>query len=281
MTFGLYKVDGVVTAMSALSHNSDVTFGNMTRLRRQVYMHDDKRIQIPFVSGNAIRGVLRRHAMTDMLQRVGFKIDVDTPGGKRVYHALFTGGILEKTKMVGLDLETKKSIFETIPLARIFGWAWGNQMLESQMKVGHMIPICRETRRFVPIETDGPLPAIKSCMSVTYHTRRDDLKAERDKDEQAHQMLYTFEVFNPGVQFWHRFSLEDPEPVMQSALWHVIDLWNKYSYIGGKSGTGLGQLKLDYQTDPDITSAAYLGHLDEHSQDICDRLDKMAKDGPA
>lgn len=265
MTYGMVRMPGTVTALSPLAHNGDTPGGNATRLRHQVIIVDGVQRKMPYISGNAVRGYLRRRAMTDMLRRIDYTVDVTKAGGKRLWHAMYSGGILEKEKTPGMDLAAKRKIYATIPMVRLFGWAWGNQMIESKMKVANMMPIC--------IEIDGgDNPPIRRCTHTIYHTRRDDRQVESDE---THQMIYNTEVFVTGTKFRHEFALEDPTDLDLSALCHVIGLWREYPTIGGKSAIGLGSVDIQYDYGR-ATPDAYVQYLKDNAATIRTTLDGLA-----
>lgn len=264
MTYGMVRMPGMVTALSPLSHNGDTPGGNATRLRHQVMMVDGVQRKIPYVSGNAVRGYLRRRAMTDMLRRIGYAVDTAEAGGKRLWHAMYSGGILQAAS--GMDLAAKRRVYDTIPMLRLFGWAWGNQMIESKMKVANMMPVCSEL-------DGGDNPPIRRCTHTIYHTRRDDRQVESD-DGGSSQMIYNTEVFVAGTKFRHEFAIEDPTDLDVSALRHVIDLWRAYPTIGGKSAIGLGNVDIQYDyggASPD----AYAQYLKDSSDTIRVTLDGL------
>lgn len=269
--YGLFTMAGEITALSPLSHNGDTPAGNSTRLRRQVViLRDGAKRSIPYISGNAIRGYLRRRAMADMLREADYTVDITKAGGKRLWHAMFSGGILSKG--ASMDLAAKREVFETIPMIRLFGWAWGNQMIESKMKVSNMMPFCRELHG--PKETP-----IRHCVKKVFHTRKADrwTEVEDGSGDEPHQMIYETEVFVQGTRFSHRFTVEDPTDLDLSALSRVIELWRRYPTIGGKSAIGMGEVNLEYDRKG-ITDGAYLQYVKDRTGAIRSVLDGLTSD---
>ncbi len=111
-------------------------------------------------------------------------------------------------------------------------------------------------------------------ISSMFQTRKDELKTEREKDEQAVQMLIEYEVFTAGTQFYHKVMLEDPTELDISCLARVIELWKQKPFIGGKSSIGLGELEINYKFD--ANSNAYLNFLKKKRDEICRLLDSLA-----
>lgn len=90
-------------------------FGNTNGMcvRRQTYIVDNAPIEIPVISGNSIRGTLRRLIWDDLLTRVNY-----TPTNMKIYHMMFTGGQLTAvdSKDSGvIDIEMKRKLRAELP----------------------------------------------------------------------------------------------------------------------------------------------------------------------
>ena len=274
MTYGLSIIEGVITAKSALIHQGNDKTGNTVLLNRQKFLVDGKATMIPYVSGNAVRGQLRRRVMEDMLNMLDYRLDVSNSGERRLYHSLFTGGLLEDVKddkYSNINLAFKRQIYELVPMMRLFGFSYGNQMIESIMKVSQMLPICKELNDYLPHQSDT---SFYEYLSQMFQTRRDDIKSERAEGENPTQMLVDYEVFIPGTKFYHKFALEDPTDLDMSTFAHLLHLWGTYPTIGGKSSIGLGQLKLNYH-DFSVNNEKYIAHIEDNKSEIIELLNKM------
>ena len=78
--------------------------------------------------------------MDDYLTLLDYELN-----SKKVYHFLFTGGILEAldNKDKGaINLSRKKKIRELIPPISLLGSALGNQMIQGKLKVGMGDVVC-------------------------------------------------------------------------------------------------------------------------------------------
>jgi hypothetical protein len=273
--FGLLTISGSLKAVSPLFHGGNEKTGSVVLLNRQKFITDNGAEDIPVISGNAIRGVLRRLIMSDMLQQIEYELNVSKPAGQKLYHALFTGGVLETVdeKSSGtIDIEMKKKIIENLPPARLFGFSIGNQIIESKLKVGQGLPICTELKEYLP-DNINPKFSVYEMLTQHYQTRKDDLKAGREEGEQAVQMLIEHEVFSPGTVFYHEFKLEDPDDIDKSCMARVIKLWREKPFIGGKSAIGLGELKINY--DYNESSEKYLKFLKDNKETITQVLDSL------
>lgn len=262
MSVKVYK--GCVEALSWVVHFGDEKTGSTPILRRAAYYVPvlGQTVEIPFIAGNAVRGNLRRLVMRDMLDRVGYEVK-----SEKLYHALFAGGVLESTdESTGvLDLAFRRAVRSGIPPLGLFGASIGNQMVDSSLKVMHMIPVCAETAHNLPYElaTDPRAEkSFRSFLGYIHHTRRDELRAEREADEQAVQMLVEFEAFVPGTLFYHKFALEYASELETACFGHVLGLWAEHPWVGGKSATGYGEIRFSYEPRP-ADPTPYLEYLDQ------------------
>jgi len=274
MSFGLLRIEGVLRAVTPIHHGGNEKTGSVILLNRIKFLVDGEPMDIPFISGNAVRGVWRRLIFKDMLDQIGYEIDVSRKGGQKLYHAIFAGGVLETVDVSSsatIDVELKKRILSLLIPARLFGFSIGNQSIEGRLKVGHLLPICKELNEYIPAKSNK---TIYEMISSMFQTRKDELKTEREKDEQAVQMLIEYEVFTAGTQFYHKVMLEDPTEIDISCLARVIELWKQKPFIGGKSSIGLGELEIDYKFDG--KSDEYLDFLKKKRDEICQLLDSLS-----
>ncbi len=275
MSFGLLRIEGVITALSPIVHGGNEKTGATVLLRREKFLVNGKPVDVPIISGNAIRGYLRRLVMADFLKQVDYAPDISRKGGLRLYHALFTGGLLETVDASSsgvIDIEFKKKVVSLIPPAVMFGFSFGNQTIESKLKVGKAIPIAKELAPFLP-ERFKPTRSFYEMITTVFQTRRDDLKASREKGEQAVQMIIEYEAFAAGTQFYHKFMIEDPTPLDEALFTRMLELWVQKPFIGGKSAIGFGEIKFNH--DFTGSSEPYLKFLKEHRDEIVEVLEAL------
>jgi hypothetical protein len=266
-------IKGYIIAQSPIHSGGDEKTGSESLLRRLSYIIDGKRVEVPVLSGNAIRGVLRRELIADMLYRIDYKLE-----SVKIYHMLFSGGMLETVdeKSSGaIDIGLKRQIRKTIPPIAVLGSSLGNQIFEGKLKINMALPICKELKEFLPDDLQiKPETSFYEFLDWTFTTRRDDLREERKEDEQATQMMVNFEVFAPGTPFYHEFVLNDANEVEEGVLARMLNLWQQKPYIGGKSAIGLGKLKLNYDYEHD-KEEAYLHFLHEKKDEITAMLKEL------
>lgn len=284
--YGLKRIEGRIRAISQIYSGGDEKTGITLGLNRLKYLLDDgESIEVPYVSGNEVRGFLRRLTFADFCELAGYEIDLKTISGKALFHTLMSGGILQavEEKVSGtIDLSFKAKLYKSCPPARLFGFSFGNQMLEGHLKVSNMIPICVELEKFFPFDIwNDKFPgqvsfkprSIYELLGVTFQTRRDDLREERGEKEQAVQMKVEHEVFCPGSTFNHELIIEDPNELILSTVSRIISLWQAKPYIGGKSSIGFGNINIAY--DLDAGERVYLKFIEDNKKEINDSLGKL------
>lgn len=196
--------------------------------------------EIPCISGNSIRGKMRRLVMYDFCSRVGLtKLD------KRVYHTLFSGGFLDESTK-NEDLEKMELLISMCPALGILGAAIGNMTIEGEIKVAWAYPLCRE-------RGTGE-KSYWEYLDTVFQTRHDSSKAEKEITitgaEQTQQMKYEYEVFADGTPFEHRIACTAHDPILISCFFHTLELFSGAPYLGGMGGVGNGEIAIDWTLPP-------------------------------
>ena len=262
-----YILEGVVTALSSISHNGGERNGTITQLRREKFVQPDGKVaKVPVISGNAIRGIMRDRGMFNMLVQLGYGVNSDTGEVKglplQAFYFLFSGGSLVSTGTEGLDIKHFREMRQAIPLISLFGGAAGNVIMPGKVKIGKLLPLCKETAHLVP---DRFLPETTEtiweyCQTEMY-TRRDDEKNDRVRmlinrpllgdgteapieKKAPQQMKYDVETLAAGTQFYWKLVLEDVTDVEFEAFLATILEFSKSPVVGGKGGVGHGEISI-------------------------------------
>lgn len=258
------KITGILTCLQPLYHGGDEKTGSETLLRRQYFRVGNDITAVPIVSGNAIRGILRRLIFKDLMDSV----ELTDPTIKQI-HTYLSGGILESVaeKESGrLDIEARKK-FSKIPPIALFGFSFANQIFDGKMKVAQALPICKELAEFTLIESEK---SVFEFLDFQHFTRKDEVR-DRQEDEAAVQMMVRNEIFVPGTQFSHSFVLEDTNDLEDSCFAYLLDLFIQRPYLGGKSSVGYGEVQLNYQHN--FSKNAYVSHIKEKKDEIRETLE--------
>lgn len=276
--FGVAHIRCLHTALSPIFHGGDEKTGSVVLLNRIRFIVNGRPVDVPFISGNGVRGYLRRLVFRDFLARVGFRIPLDKKEGLRLWHTLFSGGVLEAREGEHgvIDLSLRRRVYVLIPPARLWGFSFKNQSLEGKLKVSPMLPVARETAPFLPDDVASNAQAsVYELITKVFQTRRDEIRAPREKDEQAVQMLVEYEAFAPGTVFFQEFAIEDPAPIDEAVLAHTIDLWKARPFIGGKTAIGMGRLRIDCDTSVLASPQVYLKYIEDNKDRIREALREL------
>lgn len=287
-----YIMEGVVTALSSITHNGGEKNGITSLLRREKFILLDGDFEdIPLISGNSIRGQLRDIGMYYMLQRLGYGIEEKDGSVSGLplaaFDFLFSGGALTSKGNAPLDIEYFRRMREIIPLVGLFGGAIGNSIMPGKIKVGKMIPIAEETLHIIPEKFRfKENKSVWQYCQLEMYVRKDDEKNEKlrgmiegetrkmlaDPDKRGEvrksgpqQMMYYIETIAAGTKFYWKIILEDVTDVEFEAFLTTILQWSKFATVGGKSGTGLGEIAIKMDKWIEIDSRA---HIDGHEIDV-------------
>lgn len=306
-----YVFEGKITALSSISHNGGEMNGNIAQLRREGFVQKDGSVEeVPVLSGNMIRGILRDKGMYHMLRKLGLSVDEETGEIQGIplpaFQFLFSGGALTSTSKSGVDVDYFRKMRETAPIIGLFGGAIGNRIMPGKMKIGKMIPISDETEHLIP---DRFIPDKYSsvwdyCQQEMY-TRRDDenndkvrrfLKDGNNPQELAkqrsgspQQMIYHIETLKAGTQFYWKIVLEDVTDVEFEAFITTLLDFSRAPFVGGKSATGHGEIAMKMDNWIEIDSrlspegkevdtplgSKYEKHLDENKEEILNMINDI------
>jgi hypothetical protein len=280
-----YRFEGIARALSAISHLGDSAGGTISVFRREKVLVDGQLLEMPILSGNAFRGLLRDRGMRFMLRELG-----DPELSPPAFHFLTSGGALTKDAGRGLDIGQARNLRALIPLVGIFGGACGRQILEGKLQVGKWYPVCRELQSFLPVhyvELPETQTSIYDMTDLHSFTRTDDAKSERwqqflpapertlleapkvregkdgreiaEKPGVAQQMRYSQEVLVAGTRFYCWLALNDVTPLEYEAFCSALHEWSKSPFVGGQSRHGCGEVELKFDNWMSVSPLAKFG----------------------
>lgn len=273
--------EGTVQTLSSISHNGGQSFGISTKLRREKFVQPDLSVEeIPVISGNSLRGMLRDRAMLHMCKILGYGVSEENGEVRGLtlaaFHFLFSGGALTSEGGKAIDIERARTLRKVIPLVGVFGGALGNQIMPGKLKIGKLIPICAETNHLLPeAYRNNKAPSIWEYLQEEMYTRKDDAKNEhlrpllsageqpelegptedalipdpaddRPAKEHHQQMMYYVETFAAGTPFYWRITLDDVTDIEFEAFLCGLAQFSRMPYIGGKSAVGLGEISVKF-----------------------------------
>lgn len=269
-------LDGVATALSPIVHGGDRA-GTITYLVRQPVLQPDGTIEdVPYVSGNGLRGVLRRES-AELLWHVLGKPELPMP----VFHALFSGGQLAKagTGKV-IDPPRLARLRTLLPHVAIFGCAGGGRIIEGKLRVGDLVPIAIETAHMLPGRLrDAATTSADDMLAIRQYTRMDTARRSTPRelgmiptrelanatvdaagtllleeptepvvvdDDETTQMRYGVETIAAGTRMWCSLSLTHVTDLQWAWFCQVLATWTASgAHIGGRSSVGHGRIRLE------------------------------------
>jgi CRISPR/Cas system CSM-associated protein Csm3 (group 7 of RAMP superfamily) len=278
----IHKITGILTALSPIFHGGNEKTGSVVLLNRLKFIVNGKPIDVPIVSGNQVRGRLRRLLSRDFLELAEHQLNLGQKKHQKLYHTLFAGGVLtavEEEESGVVDLNLKSRIVKYILPVRLFGASYANQMVEGRVLIGHMLPVCKELKEFTGIDSDVSFYQLITRM---FQTRRDELRVptKEEEEEEKVQMTVEYECFTPGTRFYHEITLEttsEGEELDLSTLYRAIELWRQKPFIGGKSSIGFGKLRIEYAWPKQVDSKPYLQFIEKNKDEIHKVLDELAE----
>ena len=258
------KLDGLITLLSPLSHIGESLGVDSYLSTDYIIGPDGTPVECFTYSGNAFRGILRDMAAKYLLDKLGgCAVPLET------FHLLFSGGSIGGAQSI--DIDKARMYRKVLPAFSIFGGGVGNQIMEGKLKIGAMYPLVKECQRIIPERfmegIENPVSWRKWTFEKSY-TRRDDSKQEnlrdyiinnevdgmltgkteeKKKDGPATQMRYTVELLCAGAVLYQRIHLQDLTELELGAFVSALYEFSKRPYLGGKSGTGHGLCRIEYE----------------------------------
>lgn len=305
------RLECVVTALSSISHGQGVA-GTVQEFRREKIVQPDGTVaEVPVVSGNGVRGVLR-----DISARITHRLLGEPDLPLAVFDVLWSGGALMKAGSGSvLGSRQLRDLRALVPHVDLFGAAGGGRIIEGRLAVGKLVPLVAETAHVTP--DAGPRPSMWDVMQVEEFSRQDDAKRPQLSgiiagalptageqgsllgdvdptpdlvrgDGPAQQMRYGAETIAAGTRFawWLRL---DPwtTPLVEAQLRAALNEWvSTGAHVGGRSATGHGRLAFELtgwaRSDPQLTGGdgelapawhdQLTAHYRDHAADALDAL---------
>lgn len=281
---------GTVTAISSVAHGEE-TRGISTMLRREIVTTPDgNRILVPIISGNSLRGRLRRIGEELLRDAVGYA-GLISPAPA---HTLRGGGSLAKTGKEPLSGSRLARLRELVPQLGVFGGAGGGTIISGALDVGKVVPHVAETSQITGVETR--LTAFKATQMEAY-TRQDDDRTHDfvgvpagatlafDEIGQptvvetagGNQMRFRIETFPVGTTFSTWLRLRRPTDLEVAFFTDVLAEFAKDGRLGGRIAIGHGQVRADLNPDPEPPSDVdWRAFVTDHRNEILQVLETLA-----
>ena len=276
------RITYTARSISGLVHGAGSS-GNSQLLRTQK-IWDARRgctAYVPFVSANALKGVLRRAGMHAALEAMGVERG-SLP--LKVVQLLFSGGALEGGGARAVDISAARQVAKLFPWLSVCGYAAGNTMTASKLRIDHIELVCAENAARLPPElTDAaearvPSGAFRGEHFGTRHEPTRDpsispylltsdaaagdlrlsdglAKGKAEKGDSA-QMIYDWQHIIPGALWWGGIGfsrLDDMElaslQASMGALASAPSAGGVELALGGKRNVGASRLDCTFRAE--------------------------------
>jgi len=262
---------GRYKAQSQIAHGAD-TGGGITQRFRTMEVNvtdpetgEEYNEDVPYVSGNSIRGYIRDLLAEDYLRLLAEPDEDDIELRDPLFNTLWSGGTLERGTGPGkLRRRLIEDIREHIPMLSLLGSAGGTEIWEGRWKTGHLWPVCLETHGYTGIKTDRSV--FGSYLDVDFNTRTDDREGSRDEDDAVSQMRFRVHVLEPGTPFAHRMALKGASDIDRACLGRAMELFATQPFVGGMSARGYGEVAFEYEQLPD--ASPYVEYVRDNRDDL-------------
>lgn len=227
---------------SPLAHGSfGESAGNATLCRRMPLVALEGCPRVPVVSGNALRGVLRRIVMRDLLHRAGATRATYPRAWDRLYAALANGGHLDGSE-TRVDPDRIRAIRESLPPLSVFGASLYSWMLPGHMSVGILWPRCAETIAAGVVQPGDESIGSEDLTSEESHCRHIDREHQDPEVSGVTPMPTTMETIGTGavLESSITFAAHATEIERACIAWGL----RRVQSLGGKSSVGLGRVSL-------------------------------------
>lgn len=235
---------GTATALSSISHGGD-TRGMITLLRRETIITDNGPLNIPLISGNALRGRLRRTAETLTAEALNYRGRLTISAAA----ALRSGGALVKTNRDPISGAVLARLRELVPLIGVFGTAGAGRIIDGCLQVGKLMPIAAETTHLTGHRSDR---SITELTQIETYARVDDTyhhDATPTDTTATTQTQFRIETFRAGTQFEAWLNLTNPTPTEAAFFTEVLTAFQRHATIAGRAAIGHGRLRFDLDTN--------------------------------
>jgi hypothetical protein len=239
--------------------------GNISLFRRLPIAVDGGVVNLPAISGNALRARLRRLVMRDLFQRVGLSRrseDLTPVQWDKLYAAVANGGTL-KGKEVEVSPADRLALRAAVPPLSAFGMACYAWMLQSTISSGWVLPVCRESVSAglvaLPDGVDpSTLLAAEELIVEVSQTRHVDADDQDPSVTDVGPMPVMVEAIMPGVTLESEWlETQATAPAEWGAIAYGLSL---LTGLGGKAASGFGRLEISH-TIPEAATTAYLAWL--------------------
>jgi hypothetical protein len=260
--------------------------GNESWHNYSVVVHENQPVAVPCVSGNSVRGKLRRFLADDLLTRLGLRPN-EIP--LKLFHLLYNGGGLEESsKRKEEDKQeakkaskpaaevyrfTERELREHIPHLDLLGASYGIRICRGLISVGDVLPLVKETAKEFNVDPSQLISATKLAHWRMF-TRKDDAaqligidRQVSEQIEESAQMIYKAQYIPINTEMRQRIRfLVNPTELQEATLHYALQRLAEMPYLGGKSNLNFGLVDINFGQN--LSSDAYVSFMENNSERI-------------
>lgn len=218
-----------------MSHGGLVD-GNYTKFRTMPIICNGKPVVLPIISGNSIRGKIRRELATEIFDELSigaaFSLQIAAVRDK-FYTLLATGGTLGKSLDIAITPKDIEALRAELPMLSLFGGAAFRFMLDGAVNVDFAILECAENGKSSILSRDQ-ITEFDLIKQVDKTKENVDLTKNKP-------MMYTVEAVMSGATWDWGYSFQKHASSLEKSCF--IHGLNKVKYLGGKSRAGFGKVE--------------------------------------
>lgn len=255
---------GTLSALSSIAHDGERR-GTVSLLRREKFATPQGgTVWVPLVSGNSLRGSLRRLAADLFVEALELEGQLSLPAAQLLRGG---GGALAKSSKAPLTGEPLRRLRLLVPPVAVFGGTVSARTISGSLQVGKVVPHLAQTAHLTG-DADGP--TVFEATGLESYTRAGDsgelvdllrvpLAGDGSVDPAAltramsagegggGPMLYRVETFPAGTRFSTWLRLERADELTHAFVVDVVDAFTRWGRLGGRRGTGHGLIEATWQ----------------------------------
>lgn len=274
------KYEVLLASIEPMAHHGETLGNHALLMREKVRAPSGRFVDVPILTGDAIRHGLREAAAYATLDAAGM---LDQEGGPQLTEAalrlLFNGGVMEGGDG-GADIKGYRMMVDIFPPLALFGGCAGNRVIGGRLMVGRALLVCTESMHLLPpwvaehVASEGASvrPAREHVANVQRVRMDPSLRPDKrlllSDDERGRiegrlldheaasssgdikaieelksaMMPRTFETVAAGSLWWWQVSATCYSDLDVDCFHVALGSWLHAPRVGSRSGTGFGGL---------------------------------------
>lgn len=268
-----------LTARSSIVHAGD-TRGTVTLLRRESVITPQGPTLVPMISGNGLRGRLRRCG-EELFRDV---LDLEGQIPLAAAYALRNGGSLHKTSREALSGRRRAEVRALIPQIGVFGCAAGDVSFDGSLQIGKVIPHVTETQALTGVTS---ATSATDLVQLEDYSHLDDISTRsstahdpaQEESDGSPQMRYSIETFPAGTAFSSFARLDRASDLEVAFFTDVLDTFARHGQLGGRLAIGHGRVDVDARDEliaGHVDPIDWRTHVEGNRNQILEALEQLA-----